>query len=269
MSQILSPESSTRELEGELELEELAEELEPGEEPVENFDLVYRKDMRKTSANQGSVYTPEGTGSDWYDEDEISEIEIQDVEIDVEQVKLNAVTGETVLVDSDGEETRYDVFSSFEGTTTFTQQVGENTYVFRYEKGDVEEEGKVRATEIGRSHEPVEWGGDELRKRVQLVDRIYHEARRNLWQNRKEEDEINAENSKFEQLKPVYNAVNNRIEQDGRAVINEKTHVGSARGAHIKRDFKKAVRRNPEGDSLDNYTIKNDGNEYPIIIEEA
>ncbi|MFB6175310.1 MAG: hypothetical protein ABEJ87_05055 [Candidatus Nanohalobium sp.] len=90
---------------------------------------------------------------------------------------------------------------------------------------------------------------------------------RNSDRDRKK-DEITAEDSNFEQLRPIYNAVNQKIEDEDRAVINEQTHVGTSRGGDVKKDFKKAVRRAPN-DSLDNYKIENDGNGYPIIIEEA
>ncbi len=252
MSQILSPEHSTRELEGEVELEELAEELEPEEKEVDSYDLVYGKDHRETSDSTGSVYVPEGTGSDWYDEEDIKEVRIEDFEIDVQQVKLNAVTGETVLVDSDGDETRYDVFSSFEGTTTFTQKVGRNRYVFRYDKREDEEEDKVRATKIGDKGETVEWQSDELKKRVLLVDRLYHESRRNLWESKKQDEQIKAQNSKFQRLRPVYNAVLDKIEEEGRAVIKENDHVGDIRGPDVANMFFTAVDRHPD-DSVDNY----------------
>lgn len=263
MTRILGPESSTQELEGELELEELAEKLEPGQEEVENYDLVYGKDPAKSSDINGSVYRPQGTGSNWYDDEDMEEVRIDGFEIDVEQVKLNAVTGETVLVDSDGEETRYDIFSSFEGTTTFTQKVGRNRYVFRYEK-KLDGEDKVRAMEIGRGDEAVEWGSDDLKKRVRLVDELYHESRRNLWQSKKQEAKIRNENSKFQRLRPVYNAVKDKIDQEGRALIKETTHVGDIRGLDLANMFFTAVDRNPD-DSVDNYE-ESSGRGCPVEI---
>lgn len=263
MSQILSPEQEARELEGEMGLKELAQELEPGHEKVQNFDIVYGKDPAETAEINGSVYRPQGTGSEWYDEDEIDPVEIPDLEIDVEQVKLNAVTGETVLVNSSGGETRYDVFSSFEGTTTFTQEVGRSTFVFRYDK----HEGEVNAAEIG-GNETVEWANDELKKKVRLVDRMYHEARENLWKRKSKDSELKNKTSKFDQLRPIYDAVTNRIEQDGKAVINEKTHVGSSRGADIVNDFFTATVRHPE-DSPDNYEESSGKGSYPIEIQPA
>lgn len=266
MTNLLSPEQSKRELEGNLELEELAGRLDGEEhEDVRSFDLVYSKDRRESSRNRGSTYTLDETGTEWYDEEALEEVEVPGLEIDIQQVKMNAVTGETVLVDSEGSETRYDIRSSFEGSTTFTQEVGRNTYVFRYDK----QEDEVRAVEVGGGMEPSRWGNPDLRKRAELMDHMYHEAREKLWQE-KTEDEIQAHNSNFDQLRPVYNKVTGDIEESDsdRCVIETDTHVGSTRGGHVKRDFKKAVRRAPN-DSLDNYNIKNDGNGYPIIIEEA
>lgn len=266
MTNLLSPEQSKRELEGNLELEELAGRLEgENHEEVQSFDLVYSKDRRKSSSSQGSTYTLQETGTEWYDDEALEEIEVEGLEVDIQQVKMNAVTGETVLVDSDGEETRYDIRSSYEGSTTFTQEVGRNTYVFRYDK----QEDEVKAVEVGGEMEPSQWGSPDLEKKAELMDNLYHETRERLWQEKaSEQEEIEAENSKFERLRPIYNAVNQKIHDEDRAVINEQTHVGTSRGGDIKKDFKKAVRRAPN-DGLDNYQIKNDGNGYPIIIEEA
>jgi hypothetical protein len=266
MTNLLSPEQSKRELEGNLELEELADRLDGEEhEQVSSFDLVYSKDRRESSKGQGSTYTLDETGTEWYDEEALENIEVPGLEIDVQLVKMNAVTGETVLVDSEGQKTRYDIRSSFEGSNTFTQEVGRNTYVFRYDK----QEDEVKAVEVGGDMEPSRWGNPDLKKRAELMDHMYHEAREKLWQQ-KTEDEIEAHNSNFDQLRPVYNKVTGDIEQSDsdRCVIDEHTHVGSTRGGHVKKDFKRAVRRAPN-DSLDNYNIKNDGNGYPIIIEEV
>lgn len=266
MSRLLSPEQSKRELDGGLELEELAEKLEGKQhDDVDSFDLIYSKDGRKSSQMQGSFYTLEEAASDWYDGSEIDGVEIEDFELDIQQVKMNAVTGETVLVDSSGKETRYDIESTYEGSTTFTQQVGNNGYAFRYDS----REDTVRAIEIGGEMEPSEWGNEELKKRTQLMAEMYKESRNTLWNSQKEE-KLNTENSNFDQLRPVYNKVTGDIEKSekDRSVIHEDTHVGSTRGAHIKRDFKRAVRRAPN-DSRDNYEIKNDGNGYPIVIEEV
>jgi len=264
MSNLLSPEHSKRELEGNLGLEELADRLEDEElDEVEGFDLVYSKDRRKSSQEPGSTYTLQETGTEWYEGEDIEEIQIEDLEIDIQEVRMNAVTGETVLVDSEGDTDRYDIKSSYEGSTTFTQEVGRNTYVFRYDKQD----NQVRAVEVGGDMEPSQWGSPDLEKRAELIDHLYHETREQLWQG-KEENEIRTKDSNFEQLRPIYNAINQKIEDEDRAVINRKTHVGTSRGGDIKKDFKKAVRRAPN-DNLDNYKIKNDGNGYPIIIEES
>lgn len=263
MTNLLSPEQSRRELEGALELEELADRLEDEEqEEVDGYDLVYSKDRRESSGDRGSTYTLDETGTEWYDEEPLDEIEVQGLEIDIQKVKMNAITGETLLVDSEGQETRYDIRSSFEGSTTFTQEVGVNRYVFRYDK----QEDEVRAVEVGGDMEPSRWGNPDLKKRAELMEHMYHETRKRLSQERKEE--IQAHNSNFDQLRPVYNKVTGDIEESDRCVIDEHTHVGSTRGGHVKKDFKRAVRRAPN-DNLDNYNIKNDGNGYPIIIEEA
>lgn len=263
MSRLLSPEESKKELDGGLELEELAEELEGRKDgQSEGFDLIYRKDGEESSNIQGSVYTLEDA-SDWYDGEELDEVSLEDMEINIQEVKMNAVSGETVLVDSEGNKTRYDILSSFEGTTTFTQEVGRNEYVFRYDS----QQDEVRAAEIGGEREPSQWSNPDLEKKAKLMDHLYHETRERLWQNTSE-DEIRNKNSKFEKLRPYYNAVTNKIETEDKAVIRENTHVGSARGGNIKKNFKKAVKRAPN-DSLDNYKIENDGNEYPIIIEES
>lgn len=66
--------------------------------------------------------------------------------------------------------------SSFEGSTTFTQEVGRNTYVFRYDK----QEEEVRAVEIGGEMKPSQWCSPDLRKRAELMDHFYHEAREKL-----------------------------------------------------------------------------------------
>ncbi|AOV95114.1 hypothetical protein AQV86_04285 [Nanohaloarchaea archaeon SG9] len=264
MTNLLSPERSRQELEGGLELEELADRLE-GEEidEVEGFDLVYSKDRRESSESHGSTYRLQETGTDWYEDENLEKIEVEGLEIDIQEVRMNSVTGETVLIDSDGKESRYDIRSSFEGSTTFTQEVGRNTYVFRYDKNDED----VRAIEVGGEMEPSYWGSSDLEKRAELMDKLYHETREQLWKEKTTEEDIETKDSKFEKLRPYYNAVTSRIDQDGRAIIKENTHIGSARGGHIKRNFKKAVKRAPN-DSLDNYTIENDGSEYPIIIEE-
>lgn len=271
MSRLLSPEQSKRELDGGLELEELAEKLEEDQqEEVDSFDLIYSKDGRRSSSMQGSFYTLEEAASDWYEGSEIEGVEIEDFELDIQQVKMNAVTGETVLVDSSGNETRYDIASTYEGTTTFTQQVGNNEYVFRYENnGDTIAEDTVRAIEIGGDMEPSEWGNEDLKKKTQLMAELYKQSRNSLWNSQRDES-INTEDSNFDQLRPVYNKVTGDIQQSDsdRAVIHEDTHVGSTRGGHIKKDFKRAVRRAPN-DSLENYEIENDGNGYPIVIEEA
>lgn len=264
MTNLLSPEHSTRELEGGLELEELADRLDgESQEEVQSFDLVYSKDRRESSDGRGSTYELEETGTEWYDEEALEEVEIPGLEINIQQVKMNAVTGETVLVDSEGQETRYDIRSSFEGSTTFTQEVGRNTYVFRYDK----QEDEVKAVEVGGDMDPSRWGNPELRKRAELIDQMYHETRKILWENvASDNDKVKAKDSDFGNLRPYYNAVINKIEEEGRAKIDKYTHVGSARGAHIKDNFKKAVRRVPE-DSIENYSIENDGNGYPIIIK--
>ncbi|MFB6115103.1 MAG: hypothetical protein ABEK04_02340 [Candidatus Nanohalobium sp.] len=265
MSRLLSPEQSKCDLDGSLELEELAEKLEEdNHEEVDSFDLIYSKDGRKSSQMPGSFYTLEEAASDWYDDSEIDGVEIDSFELDIQQVKMNAVTGETVLVDSSGNETRYDIASTYEGTTTFTQELGNNKYVFRYDS----EEDAVRATEIGGDMEPSEWGNEELKKRTQLMAELYRESRNTLWNSQKGEETVETRNSKFEKLRPYYNAVKKKIEQNDKAVIREDTHVGSASGAHIKNNFKEAVRRVPD-ESMDDYEIENDGNEYPIVIEEA
>ncbi|PSH02520.1 MAG: hypothetical protein BRC26_00125, partial [Nanohaloarchaea archaeon QH_8_44_6] len=151
MTNLLSPERSRQELEGGLELEELADRLE-GEEvdEVEGFDLVYSKDRRGSSQGRGSTYRLQETGTDWYEDENLEKIEVEGLEIDIQEVRMNSVTGETVLIDSDGNESRYDIRSSFEGSTTFTQEVGRNTYVFRYDKNDED----VRAIEVGGEMEP-------------------------------------------------------------------------------------------------------------------
>lgn len=265
MTNLLSPEQSKRELEGNLGLEELAGRLEgENQTEVEGFDMVYTKDRQASSDGQGSTYKLQETSTEWYDDEALDEIQLDDLEIDIQHVKMNAVTGETVLIDSDGEKTRYDIRSSYEGNTTFTQEVGRNKYVFRYDK----QQEEVRAVEVGGEMEPSQWGSPDLEKRAELMDSLYHETRKRLWQEKASEDDVKNVNSKFDKLRPYYNAVTNRIEQDGRAIIREDTHVGSARGGHIKRHFKKAVKRAPN-DSMDNYRIENDGNEYPIIIEET
>ena len=266
MSRLLSPEQSKRELDGGLELEELAEKLdEQQQEEVDGFDLIYSKDGRKSSDMQGSFYTLEEAASDWYEDSELDGVEIEGFELDIQQVKMNAVTGETLLIDSDGNEERYDIESTFEGSTTFTQEVGNNSYVFRYDSQD----DTVRAIEIGGDMDPSEWGNEDLKKRTKLMAELYKESRNSLWNSQKDE-EINTENSNFDQLRPVYNKVTGDIEksEQDRCVIGRYDHVGSKRGGHIKRDFKRAVTRAPN-DGIENYEIKNDGNGYPIVIEEV
>jgi hypothetical protein len=265
MSQILSPEHSKQELEGGLELEELADRLEGEEmEEVQGFDLVYSKDRRKSSQEQGSTYRLQESGSEWYDDEALEEIQVEGPEIDIQEVKMNAVTGETVLVDSSGQETRYDIFSSFEGTTTFTQEVGRNKYVFRYEK----EEDEVKAVEAGGDMEPSCWGNEELKNRVELIDNMYHKARERLWERNEPDEKINYKNSNFDQLRPVYNWVKARIDrsENDLARIEKDDHVGSTKGIHIVQDFKKAVRR-AEEDSIENYSLDENEN-YPMSIKE-
>lgn len=73
--------------------------------------------------------------------------------------------------------------------------------------------------------------------------------------------------SKLNHLMIYYRRITQGIEENGSFHINSRTHIGSARGGHIKQNFKMAVRR-IEDDSLENYQIENDGGgDYPIIIE--
>lgn len=264
MNNLLSPEQSKQELEGGLELEELAGRLE-GEkmDAVQGFDLVYSKDRRKSSQEQGSTYKLQESGSEWYDDEALEEIQVEGPEIDIQEIKMNAVTGETVLVDSSGQETRYDIFSSFEGTTTFTQEVGRNMYIFRYDK----QEDEVKAVEAGGEMEPSRWGNTELKNRVELIDNMYHKARERLWERKEQGQEIKHKNSNFDQLRPVYNWVRGRIErsENDLARIEKDDHVGSTKGIHIVQDFKKAVRRAQE-DSIDNYQLDENEN-YPMSIK--
>lgn len=265
MSQFLSPEETQRALEGDVPLEELSDRLEDDAgETTESYDLVYSKDRAQSSESEGSVYTLAGTGSEWYEEAALEEIEIEDLEIGVEKVKMNAVTGETRLIGKDGAATDYNVFSTYEGNLTFTQELGGRDYAFRYDS----DRENVKAVEVGSGQEPMDWNSDELSKHAELMEQLYTESRKGLWRQQENEPGHELTGSKFRKLRPIYEAVTGKIEQEGRAVINEQTHVGKARGAHIKEAFKQAVERAPQ-DSKDNYRIENDGNEYPIVIEEV
>lgn len=73
--------------------------------------------------------------------------------------------------------------------------------------------------------------------------------------------------SRLSRLRVYYREINTMIEENGRAIIHGSTHIGSARGGHIKQNFKSAVRRIP-GESLEDFEIENDGSgDYPIIIK--
>lgn len=73
--------------------------------------------------------------------------------------------------------------------------------------------------------------------------------------------------SKLNHLMIYYRRITQGIEENGCFRITSTTHIGSARGGHIKQNFKMAVRR-VEDDSLENYKISKDGGgDYPIIIE--
>lgn len=264
MSKLLSPEQSKRELDGGLELEELAEKLEEeDQQESDSYDLIYRKDSNQSSQIPGSVYTVEEAASDWYDGEELGQVQVDDLEIDIRELRMNAVTGETELIDSSGNSTRYNIFSSFEGTTTFTQEVGQNEYVFRYDK----EEDEVRATEVGGGREASEWGNEELKKRTQLMEKVFNDTREQLWREEPTEEDIRAKDSNFDQLRPVYNEIKGRIDESEQDVANIERydHVGSTRGRDLVWDFKAAVRRAP-GDSIDNYEIDENEN-YPVSIE--
>lgn len=264
VSTLLSPEQSKRELDGSLELEELAEKLEEqDQEESESYDLIYKKEGNQSSQIPGSVYTVEEAASDWYDGEELGEIHVEDLEIDIRELRMNAVTGETELVDSSGNSTKYNIFSSFEGTTTFTQEVGQNEYVFRYDK----EKDEVRATEVGGGRDASEWGNEELEKRTKLMEKVFNDAREQLWREEANEQDIRAKDSNFDQLRPVYNEIRARIDESEQDVadIERYDHVGSTRGVDLVWDFKAAVRRAP-GDSIDNYDIEENKN-YPVSIE--
>ena len=71
-------------------------------------------------------------------------------------------------------------------------------------------------------------------------------------------------NTKLQHLRTYYERIQNRLESKGRVKIHDSTHIGSARGIHILRNFKSAVRR-IEDDELENYEF--DANGYPVIIE--
>lgn len=85
---LLSPEQSTRELEGSLELEELGDRLEAEEhDEVDGFDLVYSKGSRASSGGKGSTYRLQDA-KHWYDEEALGEINLEELEIDVQDQQL-------------------------------------------------------------------------------------------------------------------------------------------------------------------------------------
>jgi len=260
MNELLSPESDREEIGGRLGLEELAEELEgKGNEEI-SPDLAYKKHRGLSKGQEGCVYVLNEVRSEWYDETELESVEIDQFELNIQEIKINAVTGQATLVNSSSNEIEYEVYDTSKESITFTKQVGKSDFVFRYDR----ESGEVRAAEIGGSGHISEWRNPELKKQVKLIDSVYQEASKNLWQNEKSKG-VNPEDSKFGKFYPIYKAVTNRIEEDGEAIITKYTHVGKARGADIKNDFKRALTRAPD-DSLDNYTIENDGDGYPIRI---
>lgn len=263
MNELLSPETDREEIGGRVGLEELAEELEQRENDESSSDLVYKKHRGKSNDRKGSFYTLNEVRSEWYDETELEDVEIDEFEVDIREVKMNAVTGQTTLVNSDSKEIRYEVYDTSDHSITFTKKIGESSFVFRYDRNSEE----VKATEIGGSGHVSEWRNPDLKKQIKLIDSIYQEASRNLWQNEKTKG-VNPEETEFGKFYPIYNAVTNRIEKDDVAIITKYTHVGEARGADIKNHFKQALVRAPD-DSKDNYEIENDGNEYPIRIRKA
>lgn len=263
MNELLSPESDIEEIGGRVGLEELTEELEKRENKESSSDLVYKKHRGLSSEQKGSVYVLNEVRSEWYDETELEDVEVNHFEVNICEIKMNAVTGQTTLVNSDNKKIDYGVYDTSNDSITFTKQVGQSDYVFRYDRENCE----VRAAEIGGSGHISEWRNPELKKQIELIDSVYQEASNNLWQNEKSKG-VNPCKTDFGKFYPIYNAVTNRIEEDGVSIITENTHVGEARGGDIKNHFKEALVREPN-DSKENYEIENDGSEYPIRITEA
>ena len=71
-------------------------------------------------------------------------------------------------------------------------------------------------------------------------------------------------NTKLQHLRTYYERIQKRLQSNDCVKIHDSTHIGSARGIHILRNFRSAVRR-IEDDSLDNYEFEAD--DYPIVIE--
>lgn len=263
MNELLSPESDIEEIGGRVDLEELAGELDKRENEEISSDLIYKKHRGLSSEQKGSVYVLNEVRSEWYDETKLEDVEIDQFELNIQKIKINAVTGQATLVNSDNKEIHYEVYDTSNQSITFTKQVGESDFIFRYDR----DPGEVRAAEIGGSGHISEWRNPELEKQIELIDSVYQEASNNLWQNEKSKG-VNPCKTDFGKFYPIYNAVTNRIEEDGVAIITENTHVGEARGGDVKNDFKEALVRAPN-DSKDNYEIENDGSEYPIRIRKA
>ena len=226
-----------------------------------DYPIILEEHENRTGSQQGTHYrqSPE---SREYGEIEL-EIGIDTEEIQVDKVSINPESGEAELEFSSerGEDPRkYKILSFDEKEVALLAEVGYGERETAQVKYDKEEE-KIK----GRRSPEDSWKnyrGVRERYRIQLLEEIM-----NTFEDLREQPEEQFTGSKFQHLRPVYNAVTEKIDRNGKAIINEQTHVGSARGGDIKKDFKKAVRRVPD-DTIDNYHIENDGNEYPIVITE-
>lgn len=226
------------------------------------YSLVLEKDDDKTSRLPGKHYrhSPE---SELYGELDLDDIEVERDEIEVEKISLNPDTGEARLeFESRREEEprRYRILDSNDEEIALLAEIGygeRETAQLKYEK----QTGKIK----GRKDPDDSWknyNGVREEYRVELIEKIITEV-----EKLREEPEQEFTGSKFQHLRPVYNAVTEKIERNGEAVINEQTHVGSARGADIANNFFSAAVRHPE-DSPDNYEESSGKGRFPIIITE-
>lgn len=129
-------------------------------------------------------------------------------------------------------------------------------------KSSNEEKSKDGNNRSGYESEPSSVRGD-------LVDDYEID-----WDIEDEDDDIqiqeatgSGKSGKLQKLMRYYNRVIDVINRDGRIVIRRDTHVGSARGFDVKKNFVKAVKRHPD-DELKNYDfVRDKKGSYPVIIE--
>lgn len=182
-----------RELENrtETELEELArDKLEEPSDKTGNYDLVYNKNVNESEKGKGAVYQIDpDRSSDWYEneyEDQLGAVDV-DRELDINQIKINLITGETEIRKSNGEITNYNLISSYEGVTTLTRNFGEYLFALRYFKQG-ENEGELKGTILSERNQNVTEMNSKLVPEIRMIDQLYHQTQEKLWKTKSSEE---------------------------------------------------------------------------------